>query len=134
MNPAMHFLHRTLTLAAILIYLVALVLPAFPVSQENPMPGWECLVYGWQFNWMWLANPFLFGAWFAYARKSKISLYWAIGSLGTGVLFTSWAYQEMENFAPLQGHILWLTSITFTFAACTLALFSREATQVAPAS
>jgi hypothetical protein len=120
------FLHRTLALASALCYLAALAFPAYGGFNGQPLFGWECLIYGWQLTWMWAANLFLFGAWFAYVRGSLLAAYWAAGALGTSILFTSESFKE-EGFQLLPGHILWLIAMGFALIATVLALAKPKA-------
>ena len=66
----------TVLLASVMLYVASLCCRSFCNETHTCGPGWLILLVGWTgvlettLDWPWLANPALFLAWFAGARRS----------------------------------------------------------------
>lgn len=113
---------RGLLVLSVLLYLVALPLPActatvgvsgYP-SSEAPQAGWQCLLLGIFVPYIWVANPLLWAVWFYYRRRYGLLL--ASLALVAGVIFL-----VIGNPRPLVGGGVWVASLLAGFVAALVA-------------
>ncbi len=90
------------------------------------MQGFDVLPY-------WLANPLLFGAWFALFRGSRLSAYWAVGAMGIAVMFTMNVLgndpSKNSGTWPKEGYWLWMISIGLATIAGFMLVFAKPVPQ-----
>lgn len=112
---------KGLVAASVVLYVVALLMPALDNGGGDPITGWACLTQGYILPTAWFPNPLLLLGWIGIWRLGRWGALPAVAAFGLAV-YTLWN-SVPPGSGMLVGAYLWLASLLVTTAAIPL-LFS----------